>query len=60
MFVTYLSTQMVIMFNMLIAIMNDTYDRVKTIEEQLLLLGKARFIDACEAALDSKEIEKLE
>eukprot|EP00210_Caulerpa_lentillifera_P007620 g7278.t1 len=42
MFVAFVSIQMVIMFNMVIAIMNDTYDRVKTNEEQLLLLGKAR------------------
>jgi len=59
MLVSYLSIQMVVLFNMLIAIMGDTFDRVKSIEEQLLF-GRARYIDACEAALSWEEIKELE
>eukprot|EP00210_Caulerpa_lentillifera_P003430 g3273.t1 len=59
-FVLYLSIQSIVMFNMLIAIMSDTYDRVKSTEEEQLLMGRARFIDACEAALNKNQIKKLE
>lgn len=48
------------MLNMLIAIMGDTFDRVKNSEEEQLLLGKARLIDACEAALTEDEVQKIE
>jgi len=48
------------MVNMLIAIMGDTFDRVKSTEEEHLLMGRARFVDACEAQLNEKEIEKIE
>eukprot|EP00210_Caulerpa_lentillifera_P007787 g7431.t1 len=60
MFVFYLATQMIVMVNMLIAIMGDTFDRVKSTEEEQLLMGRARFIDACEAQLIEKGIEALE
>eukprot|EP00210_Caulerpa_lentillifera_P007742 g7388.t1 len=59
-FITYLATQMIVMLNMLIAIMGDTFDRVKSTEEEQLLLGRARFIDACEAQLSKNEIKKIE
>eukprot|EP00210_Caulerpa_lentillifera_P001043 g1006.t1 len=59
-FVLYLSIQAIVMFNMLIAIMSDTYDRVKSTEEEQLLMGRARFIDACEAGLTKKQINKME
>eukprot|EP00210_Caulerpa_lentillifera_P007785 g7429.t1 len=59
-FVLYLSTQMIVMINMLIAIMGDTFDRVKSIEEEQLLMGRARFIDACEAQLSTTNIKKIE
>lgn len=45
---------------MLIAIMGDTFDRVKSTEEEQLLFGRARYIDACEAALSWEEIKELE
>jgi len=51
---------MIVMVNMLIAIMGDTFDRVKSTEEEQLLMGRAMFIDACEAQLSKKEIEELE
>eukprot|EP00210_Caulerpa_lentillifera_P008888 g8480.t1 len=59
-FVSYLSSQAIVMFNMLIAIMGDTFDKVKSTEEEQLLMGRARFIDACEAALTKREVKKLE
>eukprot|EP00210_Caulerpa_lentillifera_P007783 g7427.t1 len=60
MFVFYLATQMIVMVNMLIAIMGDTFDRVKSTQEEQLLMGRARFIDACEAQLSEKDIEVIE
>jgi len=48
------------MINMLIAVMGDTFDRVKRSQEEQLLIGRARFIDACEAQLSEKEIEEIE
>eukprot|EP00210_Caulerpa_lentillifera_P007751 g7397.t1 len=60
MFVFYLAMQMIVMVNMLIAIMGDTFDRVKSTEEEQLLMGRARFIDACEAQLSKKEINEIE
>jgi len=51
---------MIVMVNMLIAIMGDTFDRVKSTEEEQLLMGRARFIDACEAQLSGKQIEEIE
>eukprot|EP00210_Caulerpa_lentillifera_P005218 g4985.t1 len=59
-FIAYLSSQMVVMLNMLIAIMGDTFDRVKNSEEEQLLLGKARFIDTCEAGLNDSEVQCIE
>eukprot|EP00210_Caulerpa_lentillifera_P008054 g7691.t1 len=59
-FVLYLSIQAIVMFNMLIAIMSDTFDRVKSTEEEQLLMGRARFIDACEAALSERQIKEME
>eukprot|EP00210_Caulerpa_lentillifera_P007820 g7462.t1 len=60
MFVFYLAMQMIVMVNMLIAIMGDTFDRVKSTEEEQLLMGRARFIDACEAQLSISDIDAIE
>eukprot|EP00210_Caulerpa_lentillifera_P007810 g7453.t1 len=60
MFILYLAAQMIVMVNMLIAIMADTFDRVKSTEEEQLLMGRARFIDACEAQLNQKDIGAIE
>eukprot|EP00210_Caulerpa_lentillifera_P008162 g7795.t1 len=59
-FIGYLSTQMIVLLNMLIHIMGDTFDRVKSTQEQQLLMGRARFIDACEAALTKGQIIEIE
>jgi len=50
---------MVVLFNMLIAIMGDTFDRVKSTEDEQLMYGRARFIDACKAGLSWEEIKEL-
>eukprot|EP00210_Caulerpa_lentillifera_P008455 g8067.t1 len=59
-FVAYMAIQMVVLLNMLIAIMGDTFDRVKNEEEEQILMGRARFMDACEAALTDKESKEIE
>lgn len=51
---------MIVMFNMLIAIMGDTFDRVKSTQAQQLLMGRARFIDACEASLTNEKVIEIE
>lgn len=51
---------MILLLNLLIAIMGDTFDRVKRTEEAQLLMGRARFIDACEAALSETRKVKIE
>lgn len=51
----YLVTEMIVLLNLLIAIMGDTFDRVKSTEEAQMLLGRAKFIDACEAELGTAE-----
>eukprot|EP00210_Caulerpa_lentillifera_P007761 g7406.t1 len=56
----YLSLQMIIVLNTIIAAMGDTYDRVQTTEEELLLYERAKFIDCLEAQLSKNEIAKLE
>eukprot|EP00210_Caulerpa_lentillifera_P007821 g7463.t1 len=58
-FVLYLSIQAIVMFNMLIAIMSDTFDKVKSTEEEQLLMGRAQFIDACEAALTKNQRKRM-
>lgn len=59
-FVVYIAIQLIVMLNMLIAIMGDTFDRVKDTEEEQLLMGRARFIDACEASLTQTQITRTE
>eukprot|EP00210_Caulerpa_lentillifera_P007865 g7506.t1 len=59
-FILYLATQLIVMVNMLIATMGDTFDRVKSTNEEQLLIGRARFIDACEAQLRQENITTLE
>eukprot|EP00210_Caulerpa_lentillifera_P006581 g6286.t1 len=59
-FILYVVIQLIVMLNMLISIMSDTFDKVKSREEEQLLMGRARFIDACEASLTKNEIDKIE
>jgi len=55
-----MAIEMVVLLNMLIAVMGDTFDRVKSAEEEQILMGRARFMDACEATLTDREIEQIE
>ena len=57
-FVAYLLTQTVLLLNLLIAIMGDTFDRVRDSGEAHLWMGRAHFIDAGEHELSKSEIEK--
>ena len=50
--VAFLAAETVVLLNLLIAIMSDTFDKVKDSEEAQMLLGRARFIDACEASMN--------
>jgi len=58
-FVVYFAAEVVLLLNLLIAIMGDTYDRVKCTEECQLLIARAKFIDACEAELTEAEVDAL-
>ena len=57
---TYLLVQMIVLLNLLISIMGDTFDRVKDDEEAQLLVGRARFVDSCEASLTESERDRIE
>lgn len=59
-FICYLTALMILLLNLLIAIMGDTFDRVKRTEDAQLLKGRAKFIDACEAALSEAEKAQME
>ena len=59
-FILYLLAQMIVLLNLLISIMGDTYGRVKETQEAHLLMGRAQFIDACEAGLKDSERKAME
>eukprot|EP00210_Caulerpa_lentillifera_P008920 g8511.t1 len=59
-FVSYLSVQAIALFNTLLAIISDTFDKVKSTEEEQLLIGRARFIDAREASMSEGQIKKMD
>ena len=58
-FIFYLLAQTILLLNLLISIMGDTFDKVKCTEESELLLARARFIDACEAELSPPELKEI-
>lgn len=53
-------TIMIILLNLLIAIMGDTFDRVKGTEDTQFLLGRADVIDDVEAMLSQQEKDRIE
>lgn len=55
-----MALEMIVMLNMLIAVMGDTFDRVKNDEDVQITIGRARFIDAYEASLNSRQIQEIE
>ena len=54
-FVSYIFLETVVLLNLLIAIMGDTFDKVRSREESQLLKGRAKYIDAGEAALNHRQ-----
>ena len=60
MFVSYQIVTLIVLLNLLISLMGDTFDRVKGTEEAQLLMGRAQFIDACEASLSEAQCENIE
>ena len=58
-FVIYLITLVILLLNLLISTMGDTFDKVRSNEDDLLLMNRAKFIDACEAALSESERKKI-
>lgn len=58
-FYLYMLIEAIVFLNLLIAIMGDTYDRVKLTEEAELMKCRAMVIDDGEAAMTDKEIEEM-
>ena len=58
-FILYLITLVILLLNLLISTMGDTFDRVKRNEDDLLLMNRAKFINSCEAALSESERQKI-
>jgi len=48
------------MLNMLIAVMGDTFDRLKIEEDVQMIISRALFIDACEATLNVRQKKEAE
>ena len=59
-FTAYMLTQTLLLLNLLIAIMGDTFERVRYSEESHLWKGRAQFIDACERELSESQIAEIE
>ena len=56
----FLIVAVILLLNLLIAIMGDTFDKVKNPEESQVLMARASFIDASEASLSRKAQERIE
>lgn len=50
----------IILLSLLIAIMSDTFDKVKLSEEAEMFKCRATIIDDCEASMTKKQIAKME
>ena len=59
-FSCYLISETIVLFNLFIAILGDTFDKVKESQEAHLMLRRARYIDACEAALRDADRTEME
>ena len=59
-FILYLISIVILMLNLLISTMGDTFDRVKSTETMQLLIGRAKFIDACETTLSRSRQEYIQ
>eukprot|EP00803_Ostreobium_quekettii_P000555 evm.model.scf_322.4 EVM.evm.TU.scf_322.4 scf_322:80745-87058(+) len=58
-FVVYMVSMMIILLNLLIAIMGDTYDRVKDVEDVAFLHARATVIDDAESMLSEGKKAQL-
>lgn len=59
-FILYMLAILIVLLNLLIAIMGDTFDRVKGTEDTQFLLGRADVIDDVEAMLSYGEKQEIE
>lgn len=59
-FVMYMLFVLIVLMNLLIAIMGDTFDRVKGTENTQFLLGRAGVIDDIESMLSDSQINEIE
>ena len=58
-FVLYMISMMIVLLNLLIAIMSDTFDRVKDVEEVAFLHARATVIDDVESMLSNNKKKEL-
>ena len=56
----YMIVAVILLLNLLIAIMGDTFDKTKSSEESQMLMARASFIDACEASLEGRKRKEIE
>ena len=56
----YMIVAVLLLLNLLIAIMGDTFDKTKSSEESQMLMARASFIDACEASLSRNTRSEIE
>lgn len=59
-FVLYMLAMMITLLNLLIGVMGDSFDKVRSQEEAEFLKGRASVIDDFEAGMSEREIKKLE
>ncbi|GMH43795.1 hypothetical protein BSKO_11729 [Bryopsis sp. KO-2023] len=59
MFVVYLLAMMVVLLNLLIAVMGDSFERVKNAEELQFLKGRAQIIDDIESMMSNHKKKEL-
>lgn len=58
-FAIYMLAQVIVFLNLLISIMGDTFERVKSNEEGQMLMARAMIIDSCEASATKKEMDEI-
>lgn len=59
-FVSYTFTMVIVLLNLLIAIMSDSYDRVKSQDVAEFIKCRAMVIDDSEATMSDEEIKHYE
>lgn len=56
----FMISMTIILLNLLIAIMGDSFDRIKNTEEMEFLMARAKAIDDLESMMSSRMLKKLE